>query len=399
MIVTIIGSGPIGSAIAQELTSRQHIREIRICDSKSRPLKNLSKEISDPRIKSFQINAKDINAVREVAVGSSCIIGATDPSTNPMLAELSIEIGAHFCDNGGNDDVAKQILKLNDPAKEKGVWILPNCGLSPGLVETLCLHAVEQFDTAHRAHIRVGNLPLEPAEPFNFRLTTSANKVIEDYSNRAHLIVDGELQSVPALSHVEHIFFDNPFGLLEAFCTAGSIVLLAGVLCGRVQELDLKTITWPGHADQMKFVLDLGFGDNRSIDVRTHLTYRDILIRAMQKKLSGEHRDAVLVRVLVSGVREGAERTVVYEMIDFYDEENRMSAMRRSTGIPTSIIADMLISGHLEGGGASPPELAIDKDYFLKELAHRGLKVSTSWYEGDLSITDQSGYKPITVEA
>lgn len=397
MIITIIGSGPIGSAIAYELTKREHVTEIRVCDSKPRPLKRLGREISDDRVRSFQVNARDIGAVRSVAQGSHCIIGATDPSANPMLAELSIDIGAHYLDNGGNDDVARQLLQFDQRAREKGVWILPNCGLSPGLVETLCLHGIEQFDIAHRAHIRVGNIPLEPEEPFNFRLTTSANKVIEDYSHPAHIIVDGQIESVPSLSNVEHIFFDNRFGLLEAFCTSGSVVVLAAELCGKVQHLDLKTITWPGHADQMKFVLGLGFGDNNNIDVKTHLTYRDILIRAMQKKLGGEHQDAVLVRVLVAGKRDGTDQTAVYEMIDFYDEENKMSAMRRSTSIPTSIIADMLVSGKLEGGGASSPELVIDKDQFLQELGNRGLNVSTKWYAGDLSITDQTGHHPVVV--
>lgn len=397
MIITVIGSGPIGSAIAHELTKFDHITEVRVCDSKPRPLKRLGREITDDRVRSFQINARDIRAVRSVAEGSQCIIGATDPSANQMLAELSIDLGAHYCDNGGNDDVARQLLQLDAKAREKGVWILPNCGLSPGLVETLCLHGIEQFDTAHRAHIRVGNIPLEPEEPFNFRLTTSANKVIEDYSHPAHIIVDGEIRSVPSLSNVEHIFFDNRFGLLEAFCTSGSVVVLAAELCGKVQHLDLKTITWPGHADQMKFVLGLGFGENNNVDVKTHLTYRDILIRAMQKKMGGEHLDAVLVRVLVAGQKDGTEQTAVYEMTDFYDEENKMSAMRRSTSIPTSIIADMLVSGQLPGGGASSPEMVIDKDKFLAELAQRGLKVSTKWYDGGLSITDQTGHQPLAV--
>ena len=172
MIVTIIGGGPIGSAIAQELATREHISEIRVCDSKSKPLKALAAETSDPRIKSYQINARDANAVRSVAEGSACIIGATDPGVNKMLACIAIELGAHFCDNGGNDDLARELLSLDRRAKEANVWLMPNCGLSPGLVETLCLYGIEKFDRAVRAHIRVGNIPLSPEEPFNFRLST-----------------------------------------------------------------------------------------------------------------------------------------------------------------------------------------------------------------------------------
>ena len=387
MIVTIIGSGPIGSAIARELVDRPHISEIRVCDAKSRPLKSLALEVSDPRVHSFQINARDRSAVMEVAAGSSCIIGATDPSVNPMLACLAIEVGAHFCDNGGNDSVAREVLQLDARAKEARVWVVPNCGLSPGLVEILCLYGVENFDVAHRAHIRVGNIPLEPDDPFNFRLTTSANKVIEDYSHHAHVIKDGQIQSVPPLSNIEHIFFKQPFGLLEAFSTSGSVVLLAGALCDRIQELDLKTITWPGHADHMKFVLGLGFGDNRNIDVKTHLTYRDILVRAMHKHLGGTHKDAVLVRVLVSGEKYGARKTLVLEMIDTFDDESGVSAMRRCTGIPAAIVADMLVSGEIPGCGASPPESLVDKARFIEDLGSRGLTVTEEWEDHEIDIS------------
>ncbi|NND71837.1 MAG: saccharopine dehydrogenase [Rhodothermales bacterium] len=397
MIVTIVGGGPIGSAIAQELAARPHITEIRVCDAKSRPLKSLANQISDRRVHSYQINAKDRNGLFSVAEGSSCIVAATDPSVNPMLASLAVELGAHFCDNGGSDDIARQVLQLHEPAKGRGVWVVPNCGLSPGLVEILCLYGVEKFDTARTARIRVGNLPLAPEDPFNFRLSTSAHKVVEDYSHHAHVIVDGEIESVEPLSNIEHVFFREPFGLLEAFSTAGSVVLLAGALSDRVQELDLKTITWPGHADHMKFVLGLGFGESKNIDIRTHLTYRDILVRAMQKHLGGMHKDAVLVRVLVSGIRDGQEQTMVLEMIDTFDDETGMSAMRRCTGIPAAIITDMLITGQIDGGGASPPEQAIDKSMFLTLLGERGLHVSETWYDGSVNITDQTEHQGTAV--
>src|SRR5690606_34595813 len=117
----------------------------------------------------------------------------------------------------------------------------------------------------------------------------------------------------------------------------------------KIRNLDHKTIRWPGHVDQMRFLLALGFGDDRKIDPRTHLTYRDVLVRRLQQHLGGTYEDAVLLRVLVKGTREGQQKTVVYQMIDTYDAESGTTAMRRCTSIPAAIVAVMLAEGKVEG--------------------------------------------------
>ena len=88
---------------------------------------------------------------------------------------------------------------------------------------------------------------------------------------------------------------------MEAFCTAGGLSTLVSDLEDKVKTLDHKTIRWPGHADQMRFLIGLGFAERQKIDVRTHLTYRDVLMRRMRRRMGGEHEDAVLMRVLIKG--------------------------------------------------------------------------------------------------
>ncbi len=390
MKLTVIGAGSIGAAVVHELCSRDDdVSQVQICDTRSRALQRLHDQIDSPALRSFQVDARDMNVLSQIVEGSDCVISCVPAEHNPDLAELCLDAGVHFCDLGGNDRTVKQQLSLDERAREKSVWIVPNCGLAPGLVNVLCLHGIDQFDRAQSASIRVGDVPLRPEPPFNFRISWSAERIIDDYTHPGRLIENGQVVEVEALSRDEEIHFqEEPFDTMEAFCTQGGLSTLTDTLAGRINELDHKTIRWPGHAQQMRFLMGLGLGEDRKIGVRTHLTYRDILVRRMRERLGGDYEDAVLLRVLVRGERDGAPATLVYEAVERYNEHTHQTAMMRCTSIPTVVTALLLAREQaVSGGGAGVPEEVLPREVFLNEVADRGLNVHHEWYEGYRSVT------------
>jgi saccharopine dehydrogenase-like NADP-dependent oxidoreductase len=388
MKITVIGAGAIGSAVARNLLEHDEVRQVQVCDARARALQELHSQVENPRLRSFQVDARDPNVLEPILRGADCTVGCTLPDLNPTLAELCLDLGINYCDLGGNDEIVKQQLALNERAAKKTLWIVPNCGLAPGLVNVLCLHGIEQFDEVEAARLRVGDVPLHPEPPFNFRISWSADKIIDDYTCPVYLIEDGEIHEAEPLSHHEQICFPEPFGQMEAFCTAGGLSTLTEDLAGHVRTLDHKTIRWNGHADQMRFLLELGFGERRNIDVRTHLTYRDVLVRRMRQRLGGEYRDAVLLRVLIQGIKDGVPRTLVYEMVDLYDEASHTSAMKRCTSIPTAAVAVLIASNGMPGGGAAPPEMVVPHTRFLEMVTEQGLNITSSWHDGHVEITE-----------
>jgi lysine 6-dehydrogenase len=388
MKVTVIGAGAIGTAVAYHLCKQDDIEQLQVCDSGARSLQDLHERIRSPKLRSFQIDARDPAILEPILVDSACVVSCVPPQINPILAELCLSLGSHFCDLGGNDDVARRELELDDRAREKNVWIVPNCGLAPGLSNILCMHGIEQFDEVEAAYVRVGNVPIKPEPPFNFRISWSAERFLDDYTHPAEIITDGQVQQVPPLTEEEQIGFAEPFSTMEAFHAAGSLSTLVTDLTGKVHTLNHKTIRWPGHADQMRFILGLGFADKQTIDVRTHLTYRDLLVRRLRQRLGGEYQDAVLLRVLIQGQKEGRACTLVYEMVDLYDEQEKLTAMMRCTSIPTALVAYLVATGRVPGGGARPPELVVPREEYCRMLADRGLHVHTQWYDGYRDVTN-----------
>jgi len=390
MRITVIGAGSIGAAVVRELSKRtDEVAQIQVCDTRSRALQRLHERVDSQLLRSFQVDARDMNVLSQIVQGSDCVISCVPAELNPDLAELCLEEGVHYCDLGGNDRYVQQELRLADRAREKSVWIVPNCGLAPGLINVLCLRAIEQLDRADAAQLRVGDVPLHPEPPFNFRISWSAERVLDDYTNPARLIENGTVVEAEALSRDEEIHFEEePFDTMEAFCTQGGLSTLTDTLSGTVKELDHKAVRWPGHAHQMRFIMGLGLGEERKIGVRTHLTYRDVLVRRMREYLGGDYEDAVLLRVLVRGELEGAPKTIIYEMIERYDETVQETAMMRCTAIPTVVAALLLAREEsVSGGGADVPENVLPRDRFLDEVADRGLNIRREVLDGYREVT------------
>lgn len=390
MNITVLGAGSIGAAIVRELCTRSpQVDQVQVCDTRSRALQSLHADIDSRALRSFQVDVRDIGVLSQVLRNSDCAISCVPPELNPGLAELCIEVGTHFCDLGGNDAIVQQQLALAERAREKSLWVVPNCGLAPGLVNILCLHGIDQFDDVEAVSLRVGDVPLYPEDPFNFRISWSAERILDDYTHPAQHIRNGTLVSADPLSGTESIHFDaEPFDTMEAFYTQGGLSTLAETLVDRVDTFDHKTIRWPGHAHQMRFVIGLGLGDARKIGVRTHLTYRDILVRRMRERLGGDYADAVLLRVLLRGTVDGAPKSLVYEMVERYDEASGETAMMRATAIPAVATALLVAqNGQVAGGGANVPEHVVPRPAFLEATADRGLCIDTEWHNGPMEVT------------
>ena len=241
------------------------------------------------------------------------------------------------------------------------------------------------FDIAYRACPAaqaghpVGKMTLVARET----LIRTAERLLEDYTQPAPVLVDGRLETREPMTGLEPVEVDG-FGTMEAFYTNAGLTGLAEALAGRVERLDVKTLRFPGHAERMRFVLDLGLAERTSLDVRTHLTYRDVLVRRLRQRLGGDYEDAVIVRIEIEGRRADvpeaeAEGTLVYEIIDRYDPESGLTAMQRCTGFPAAVAAVLLSQRALPGGGVGAADQMLPAEPFVARLEARGIHVRERW--------------------
>ena len=382
MKITVLGAGAIGSAVAYDLCRRPEVARVQVCEAQPVTLRGYRSAHAHPNLRTYEADARDAPTLEPILAGSAVVVSCVGSEHSGRLARLALDLGAHFVDLGGPDGTLDDAPALADLAERRQKWVVTGCGLAPGLAGVLAMRGLARFETATAARIRVGDVPTDPDAPFRYRLAHSAEKLLNDYTQPATVLRDGRIETRAPLTGVETLDVDG-LGTMEAFYTGGGIGALAEALEGRLARLDAKTLRFPGHADQMRFLLDLGLADRTSLDVRTHLSYRDVLVRRLRQRLGGAYHDAVIVRVEIEGEVGGGDGreagTLVYEIVDRFDEASGLSAMQRCTGFPAAAAAVMLGSRGVPGGGVGPAEQVLPFEPFFASLAERGIAVTERW--------------------
>lgn len=375
MRMLVLGAGLQGSAGAFDLLGRPDVDEVRLADLHVARIPSFLAPFAGPRLVPVALDVRDRSAVLAAMAGCQAAMSAIPYYFNLELSELAVEAGVHFSDLGGNTEIVTAQRGLDEAARAKGVSVMPDCGLAPGMVNVLAQHGIDQLDEVESVRIYVGGLPQHPTPPLNYQVVYSLEGVLDYYTTRSWILRDGQRTQVTALSEVEAVTFDAPVGDLEAFHTAGGLSTMAFRYEGRVPAMEYKTLRYPGHARLMEAVRELGFLDLDPVDVKgTSVVPRDLAVAVMGRRLTHpEAPDLVALRVIVRGRRAGAPSTLAWELVDRADEQRGISAMMRTTGFSLAITGVMQATGEVTRTGVCTPDEAMPAAAYITALAERGV--------------------------
>lgn len=377
MRMLVLGAGLQGSACAYDLLQNEEVTEVRLADLNISHLPEFLAPYSGKRLIPTPLDVRDREAVRALMRESDAVMSAIPYYFNLDLARAAAEVGVHFCDLGGNTDIVDEQKKLNATAVEKGITIVPDCGLAPGMVNILAQYGIDQLDSVDEVKIYVGGLPQHPEPPLNYQIVYSLEGVLDYYTTLSWVVRDGKRTQVKALSEREPVHFDAPVGELEAFHTAGGLSTMASRYEGKIPTMEYKTLRYPGHAQIMEAIRELGLLELEPIDVKgVRVAPRDVAVAAMGPRLTKpEGKDLVALRVTVKGKKAGQPKTVSFELVDRYDEERGISAMMRTTGYSLSITGQMQARGEVKPVGVHTPDECMPAEKYIAELRKRGVDI------------------------
>ncbi|MGB2984233.1 MAG: saccharopine dehydrogenase C-terminal domain-containing protein, partial [Candidatus Bipolaricaulia bacterium] len=269
-------------------------------------------------------------------------------------------------------------FSLDELARATGVTAIVDCGVAPGLSNLLVGHAVRQLDETTRVTIYVGGLPSDPKPPYEYRAVFSPVDVIEEYVRPARLVVDGKIETRPALSEVELIDFEG-IGRLEAFNTDGLRTVMKTIDCPNMIE---KTLRYPGHADKVRLLRDTGFFSEEPIEIDgTEVRPIDVttaLLFPLWQLKAGEE-DVTVLQVNVEGTKDGETVRHTYDLVDRFDRQTETTSMARTTGYTATMATRMLAAGMVDEAGVLAPESLADDParvaFILEGLRQRGIDV------------------------
>jgi saccharopine dehydrogenase-like NADP-dependent oxidoreductase len=330
--VMLVGGGKIGVAIAEFLKGSGDYA-VTVADRDGEALARMPEGIERRKV---AIEGPESFA-REIA-GHDIVLSATPYYLNAMIAEAARAANAHYLDL--TEDVASTriIRKLADGASTA---FIPQCGLAPGFISIAAYDLARKFDKLRDVSMRVGALPVFPTNALKYNLTWSTDGLINEYCNPCEAIRDHVRTEVPALEEIEHFALDGT--AYEAFNTSGGLGTLCDTLEGRVENLNYKTVRYPGHRDIVKMLVR---------DLRLGLR-RDVLKDVLETAIPITYQDVVLVFVTVSGWRDGLLTQESFAK-KIYAREiggRLMSAIQITTAAGICAMCDLLAAGKLPQKG------------------------------------------------
>ena len=374
MKVLVIGAGLMGRAIAFDLSKFSNFQKITVMDKDEKALKSAETFLKDKKINFEKIDIKNEKDIKRYFHEYDIAISAIPYYFNYELTKIAINNKTHFLDLGGNNDVVEKQRSLFEKAKKNKVIIIPDCGLSPGMTSVIVRDIVDDLDNVECVKIRVGGLPVTPAPPFNYQIVFSPNGLINEYVEDALILDGGKVISKESMTELETIEFPYPFGKLEAFLTSGGTSTMPYTLKDKIGYLDDKTIRYPGHCQMFKPLLDLGLASEKPVKINDKtVTPRELFIDLLLKTIPTSGKDVVLVKVFGNGNKDGKKIDFEYVLIDYYDDESKLTAMMRTTGYPISILAQLIEQGLIKEPGVFGNEEVVPTSAFFEELKKRNI--------------------------
>ncbi len=379
MRMLVLGGGAQGTAVAFDLLRTSEVESVVLVDHRMQELPEFLRSHQEGKLQVQVADASDEGVMAELMKGMDAVLCALPYYFNLPMSRLALDARAHYADLGGNTQIVEEQRALDPLARERGLSMIPDCGLAPGMVNILAQAGMEGLEEVDSVRMWVGGLPQEPKPPLNYQVVYSLEGVLDYYTTPGIILQEGEVREVEALSGLETVVFPEPLGELEAFYTAGGASTLPTRYEGRVRTLEYRTLRYPGHAQIMSALRALGLLDTEPVDVDgVKVSPRNLFIRRAGPLLTDPHgRDVVALRVEVRGKGAEGPEGIRYDLMDFSDPDTGITAMMRCTGYSLAITGLMQVRGEVEPGVRTPDE-AVPAERYLEALAERGIRVEVS---------------------
>lgn len=279
--VLVVGAGNIGTLISIMLSHQQY--DVTLIDNS---LEALSKDVlKDIKILCFDITDEDklLNVMKEV----DYVVNASPFFLNKTIATNAAIAEAHYFDLTEDID---QINYIKGLAKNGNSAFVPQCGLAPGFISIITNHLLKKFDSVQDVKMRVGALPINPNNRLKYNLTWSVDGLVNEYLKPCNAIRNKKSVQLTPLEGYETFSLDGHN--YEAFNTSGGLSTLYDAWSGRVENLDYKSIRYPGHCELIKFLTqDLSLDGNE-------------LKSIFKKSIPTTKQDVVIIFVSVTGYKD-----------------------------------------------------------------------------------------------
>jgi len=371
-ILVIGGAGAMGMVTVRDLVESPQVSEVIIADANVEKAKQVQEWAGSEKISITKLDVSDSKSLVETMQKADAVANAAPYHLNLAITKAAIEAKRNLTDLGGVYYMTLKQLELNEEAKNTGVTVTLGCGVAPGIADILAKFGADKLDSVDEVHIRYGEVNFDPAKyKWTFRT------VLEEYTVGPVVYQDGEFKELPPFSG-KHVFeFPEPVGERKCcYALYSGLATLPKSIGKGVRLVDCAMVYTDEDEQRIKVLNELGMTSTKPITVNgVSISPREFLLRIAPPP-DVNVRDAASIVVTVKGKKNGETVKYTYRLVYGYHEKYGVSALAYLTGMPLSVVAQMLASGEIKQAGVLPPEIAVKPEPFIAELAKREVKVT-----------------------
>ncbi len=367
--IIVLGCGLVGGPMAADL-SKDNGFNVTVADINGEALKKLSSNHNLNTIIADLSNPDNVKKlVKDFDFAVNAVPGFMGFKTLKAIIEAETDVVdiAFFPEN---------LFNLDELAKEKGVTVISDMGVAPGMSNLLTGYANHLLDKTKKVVIYVGGLPKIREWPYEYKAVFSPVDVIEEYTRPARIVENGKEVIKTALSEPELLNFEG-MGTLEAFNSDGLRSLIKTIDAPDMIE---KTLRYPGHIELMKVLRETGFFNQEEIEVNgvkiKPIDFTAKLLFPKWKLKEGEE-DITIMKIIVEGEQGGKRKRYTYDLLDSFDKDTKVHSMARTTGYSATVALRMIAKGLYTRKGVSAPEFIGNcpecVKFMLEGLKERGV--------------------------
>jgi saccharopine dehydrogenase-like NADP-dependent oxidoreductase len=343
MKIGIIGAGKVGGTIATLLESCKFCRAVALADVRTGvDLRGLRKS------RFVQVDVKRPAALAAFVRQVDAVVSAAPYFLNKTIAAACAEAGVSYFDL--TEDVETTTFVRELARRSRGTF-MPQCGLAPGAINIVGGSLAASLENVRTCEMRVGALPLNASNQMKYYLSWSTAGLINEYCQPGEALFGGRRVTTMPLDGMERLTVDGVE--YEAFNTSGGVATMCETFAGRVQELNYKTLRYPGHRDLMKFLLhDLNLAPRQ-----------ELVTQIFDQEVPLTESDVVVFYVSVVGTdREGRlkQRSFIKKMQGAVVQGRKLNAIQLTTAAGLAGVLELFAKRKLASGFVKQESVALE---------------------------------------
>ena len=379
-IIVLGGAGAMGRIAVRTLTEYTDIDQITIADYNEERAHEVAASLHSSNILVKQIDVNDQERLRTLLRGADVVLNAVEYVFNLPVLRACILEKVDYADLGGLFHMTRKLMDMHDEVSAAGITAILGMGGTPGVTNVLARAAVDKLDRVESIKVQLGCSDDTPSSaplvaPYSIRT------ILDEFTKQPQVFQDGVWYPQQPLSGQEEMVFPLPVGRATAIYSLHSECATFPISFRDkgIHYVSFKIAFPSDFMTKLKFLVDLGFGSDESVNVRgVKVSPREVLARLMEMAPNEdvEPQDCDVLRIVANGEAEGQRVGITNQIVVLPYRRWGISAGALDTGTPLAIAGHMLATGEITRRGAFGPEMCIPVTPFFNELARYDMHVT-----------------------